>query len=171
MKQGDVQLVLQRDAQWNSVSGCYGVHRKPGRDWVRPCCRFRQVVRLGSMFMNDYAGGVLEELEKGWVGPCWRGYALGSVGVPLYWGSRMVSGLLCPPCVEVENSSLVLRQFWWLTEVHHDLDTNTLSGSESGSCLYLKDFLPYLLISLSNQFSTDEVVCVLNKIVIIQIFG
>ena len=72
------------------------------------------------MFMNDDAGGVLEKLEKGWAGPRWRGYALGLVGVPLYWGSLMVSGLLCPPGVEVENSSLILRQFWWLTQAFHN---------------------------------------------------
>ena len=61
-----------------------------------------------------------------------------------------MSVLLYSPCVEVENSSLVIRQFWRLTEVPPDLDTDTLSGSESGPCLYLKDFLPYLLISLSD---------------------
>ena len=67
------------------------------------------------MLMNQDAGGVLEKLEKGWAGPRWRGYALGSVGVSLYRGNRMVSGLLCPPSVVVKNSSLILRQFWWLT--------------------------------------------------------
>ena len=35
------------------------------------------------MFTNYDAGGVLEKLEKGWAGPRWKGYALGSVGVPL----------------------------------------------------------------------------------------
>jgi hypothetical protein len=58
--------------------------------------------------MNQDAGGVLEKLGKGWVGPRWRGCALGSVGVRLCRGSRMVSVLLYSPCVEVENSSLVL---------------------------------------------------------------
>ena len=90
--------------------------------------------------MNQDSGGVFEKPGKGWAGPRWRGYALGSVRVLLYQGSRMVSRFLCPPCVEVENSSLVLCQFWWLTEVPPDLDIDTLSGSESGSYLYLKDF-------------------------------
>ena len=64
--------------------------------------------------------------------------------------------MMCLNCIHVhliflvENSYLVLRKFLLLTKVPCDLDTDTLSGSESGSCLYLKDFLPYLLISLSD---------------------
>ena len=44
--------------------------------------------------------------------------------------------------VEVENYSLVPRQFWRLTKVPPDLDTDTLSGSglESGSFCLLEGF-------------------------------
>ena len=61
---------------------------------------------------------------------------------PLSRGIRIVFALLYPSCVEVENSSLVLRQFWRLTEVPPDLDTDTLSGSESesGSFCLLEGF-------------------------------
>ena len=106
--------------------------------------------------MNQDAGGVLKKQGKGWGEPRWRECVFGPVGVRLCRGSRMVFILLFYPCVEVENYSLVLRQFWRLTEVPPDLDTDTLSASasesesESGSYLYLKDFLPYLLISLSD---------------------
>ena len=76
-------------------------------------------------------------------GTCWD-----QPGSILSWYPGWV--LLYPSYVEVENSSLVLRQFWWLTEVPPDLDTDTLSGSESGPCHYLKDFLHPLVASLSD---------------------
>jgi hypothetical protein len=63
-------------------------------------------------------------------GMCWD-----QSGSTLTWCPGCV--LLYPSYVEVENSSLVLRQFWRLTEVPPDLDTDTLSGSGSGSfCLF-----------------------------------
>ena len=61
---------------------------------------------------------------------------------PLCRGIRIVFALLYPSYVEVENSSLVPRQFWRLTEVPPDLDTDTLSGSgsESGSFYLFEGF-------------------------------
>jgi hypothetical protein len=63
---------------------------------------------------------------------------------PLCRGIRIMFALLYPSYVEVENSSLVPRQFWRLTEVPPDLDTGTLSGSgsgsESGSFCLLEEF-------------------------------
>ena len=84
----------------------------------------------------------------GGVDPAEGGMCWDQPGSTLSWYPGWV--LLYPSYVEVENSSLVLRQFWRLTEVPPDLDTDTLSGSESGFCHYLKDFLPYLLTSLSD---------------------
>ena len=107
---GATGFVLWRDAQWNSVSGCYGIHTVAG-------CSVE--LRVGVL------RGLLETRVWGWT-PLKEVCMWVNRG-PLCRGIRLVFAPLYPSCVEVENSSLDLRQFWRLTSTNQLFNNKSLT--------------------------------------------